>query len=184
MKDEKNINIDFSKIEEDLQYDRPKNLDGRVRRRRINFPFKSAGKKMLWAAGAVVIIILLFALFYGGDSESDGTDITGIQASLEKLTAKVEENNDRMLKELGILKDKIDQLQRQVDVLPVKARSAGSITKPSVHQSTEKYHTVRRGENLSLIARKYGLTVNDLCTINGITPRNPIHSGQKLRVSR
>jgi LysM repeat protein len=183
MKDEKNIDIDFSRIEEDLKYDRPKGLDDRVRRRRVNFPFKPAGKKILWAAGAVVVIIFLFAFFYGGDSESNGIDLSGIQASLENLTTKVEENNDHILKDLGTLKDKIDQLQSRVDALAVKVRSTGAVVKKPVGQSTKKYHTIRRGENLSLIARKYGLTVNELCSINGITPRNPIHPGQQLRVS-
>ncbi|MBN2514994.1 MAG: LysM peptidoglycan-binding domain-containing protein [Deltaproteobacteria bacterium] len=184
MKDEKNINIDFSKIEEDLKYDKPTGLDERVRRRRVNFPFKLTGKKILWVAGAVVVIVFLFALFYGGDSESNGTDLSGIQASLEKLTTKVEENYDHILKDLGTLKDKIDHLQRRVDDLAVKVGSTGAVGKEPVRQSTKKYHTVRRSENLSLIARKHGLTVNELCAINGITTRNPIHPGQKLRISR
>jgi LysM repeat protein len=184
MKDEKNINIDFSKFEEELAYDKPRGLDERVRRRRINFPFKPAGKKILWAAGGFVVIILLFALFYGDDSKLNGTDLSGIQASLEKLTMNVEENNDHILKDLGTLKDKIDQLQLRVDALAVKVRSTGAVVRNPVRQSTKKYHTVRSGENLSLIARKYGFTVNELCSINGITPRKPIHPGQKLRVSR
>jgi len=184
MKDEKNIDIDFSKIEEDIEYDRPRGLDERVRRRRVNFPFKPVGKKILWAAGAFIIIIILFALFYGGDSESNGTDLSDIKASLENLTTKVEENNEYILKDLGILKDKIDHLQRRIDALAVKVRSTGVVVKKPVRQSTKKYHTIRRGENLSLIARKYGLTVNELCSINGITPRNPIHPGQQLRINR
>ena len=63
MKGEKNIDIDFSKIEEDTEYDRPRGLDERVRRRRVNFPFKPVVKKILWAAGAFIVIIILFALF-------------------------------------------------------------------------------------------------------------------------
>jgi LysM repeat protein len=183
MKDEKNIDIDFSKIEEDLKYERPRGLDERFNRRRINFPLKPAGKKILWAAGAVIVIIFLFTLFYGGDSESNGIDLSNIQVSLEKLTTKVGENNDRILKELGILKDRIDQLHRRVDALAVKSQPTGTAVKKSVRQSMKTYHKVRRGENLSLIAKKYGLTVNELCTINGIKPRNPIHPGQELQVN-
>lgn len=183
MKDEKNIDIDFSKIEEDLKYDRPRGLDERVRPRRMNFSFKPSVKKMLWIASAGVVIILLFALFYGGDSETNSTNLSSIQASLEKLTTKFEENNDQILKDLGTLKDKIDQLHIRVDAIAVKVRSTGTVVKKPVRQSTKQYHTVRRGENLSLIARKYGITVNELCSMNGITPRNPIHPGQDLRVN-
>jgi hypothetical protein len=45
------------------------------------------------------------------------------------------------------------------------------------------YHVVARGESLSLIARKYGLTIDALCNLNKIEPRQPIYPGQKLLVS-
>ena len=46
-----------------------------------------------------------------------------------------------------------------------------------------QYHVVARGESLSLIAKKYGLTVGELCNLNKMTPAQPIHPGQKLLVS-
>lgn len=46
-----------------------------------------------------------------------------------------------------------------------------------------QYHLVARGDSLSLIASKYGLTVNELCKLNKLTPRQPIYPGQKLLVS-
>ncbi|MHB8908523.1 MAG: LysM peptidoglycan-binding domain-containing protein [Syntrophales bacterium] len=46
-----------------------------------------------------------------------------------------------------------------------------------------KYHVVAPGETLPLIAKKYGLTVDELLNFNGMTPRQPIQPGQKLLVS-
>ncbi len=46
-----------------------------------------------------------------------------------------------------------------------------------------QYHVVGRGESISLIAKKYGLTVEELRNLNKMTPRQPIHPGQKLLVS-
>jgi murein DD-endopeptidase MepM/ murein hydrolase activator NlpD len=43
-------------------------------------------------------------------------------------------------------------------------------------------HTVRRGENLGSIARRYGTTVNALCRMNGITPRTTLSVGRRLVV--
>ncbi|MCL2688555.1 MAG: M23 family metallopeptidase [Chitinispirillia bacterium] len=43
-------------------------------------------------------------------------------------------------------------------------------------------HTVRRGENLGSIARRYGTTVNALCRMNGITPRTTLRVGRRLVV--
>lgn len=45
-----------------------------------------------------------------------------------------------------------------------------------------EFHTVRRGENLSVIARRYRLSVGDLQKYNGLSNRSVIRRGQKLRV--
>ncbi|MDR3011866.1 MAG: peptidoglycan DD-metalloendopeptidase family protein [Chitinispirillales bacterium] len=45
-------------------------------------------------------------------------------------------------------------------------------------------HTVRRGETLGSIARRYGTTVNNLCRLNGITSRTIIRPGQRLVIRR
>ena len=44
------------------------------------------------------------------------------------------------------------------------------------------YHTIRRGETLSTIARKYGITVTTLRELNNLKGNN-ITAGKKLRVS-
>lgn len=48
--------------------------------------------------------------------------------------------------------------------------------------SSAQYHTVRSGENLSVIARKYGTTVNKICSLNGIKSTAILSIGKKLRV--
>jgi murein DD-endopeptidase MepM/ murein hydrolase activator NlpD len=44
------------------------------------------------------------------------------------------------------------------------------------------YHTVRRGEGLGSIARRYRTTVNSLCKLNGITAKTPLSVGKRLVV--
>jgi len=44
------------------------------------------------------------------------------------------------------------------------------------------YHTVRRGETISVIARRYGVSAEDLKRWNGMT-QNVIKVGQRLRVT-
>jgi murein DD-endopeptidase MepM/ murein hydrolase activator NlpD len=44
------------------------------------------------------------------------------------------------------------------------------------------YHTVKRGEHLYGIARKYGTTIDRLCQINGIPRNRPLQVGQKIIV--
>ncbi len=45
-----------------------------------------------------------------------------------------------------------------------------------------QYHRIRSGETLSLIARKYGTTVNTLCRMNNIKSPSHIRSGSTIRV--
>jgi len=45
-----------------------------------------------------------------------------------------------------------------------------------------EYHTVKRGDNLYDIARKYGTSISNLCLMNGIQRNRILRVGQKLRV--
>lgn len=45
-----------------------------------------------------------------------------------------------------------------------------------------QYHTVRSGDTLSALARKYGTTVNKICNLNNIKSTSILSLGQRLRV--
>lgn len=47
---------------------------------------------------------------------------------------------------------------------------------------TGNYHEVRVGDTLWDISRRYGLTVSELRERNSLTPADPIHPGQRLRL--
>ena len=44
------------------------------------------------------------------------------------------------------------------------------------------YHTVRSGDTLSGIARKYGTSVKEICRLNGIKETTILQVGKRLRV--
>jgi len=46
-----------------------------------------------------------------------------------------------------------------------------------------KYYTVKKGDSLSKIARKHGLSLAQLCKINNISPKKEVNPGQRLRVA-
>ena len=52
----------------------------------------------------------------------------------------------------------------------------------SVPSGRTFYHTVRRGETITVIARRYGVDVADLRRWNGMT-QNAVKVGQRLRVT-
>jgi murein DD-endopeptidase MepM/ murein hydrolase activator NlpD len=45
-----------------------------------------------------------------------------------------------------------------------------------------QYHTIRRGDFLYKIAKRYGMSIEDLCAINGITRNKVLIPGKKLRI--
>ena len=63
--------------------------------------------------------------------------------------------------------------------------SKSSTSKSSTSKSTKstvKTHTVKKGETLSSIARKYHTTVSKLCKLNHIKETSILQIGQKLKV--
>lgn len=45
------------------------------------------------------------------------------------------------------------------------------------------YHRVQKGDTLGAIAKRYGTTVNKICTLNNITTKATLHIGKSIRVS-
>jgi len=56
-----------------------------------------------------------------------------------------------------------------------------AIAKARAEAVARKYHTVRSGDTLSAIARRYGTSVNNLCKLNGLRTTSVIRPGQRLR---
>lgn len=48
---------------------------------------------------------------------------------------------------------------------------------------TVKYHRIKSGDTLGAIARRNGISVSKLCSLNNITPRTTLRVGKSLRVS-
>jgi LysM repeat protein len=73
---------------------------------------------------------------------------------------------------------------------PVKARKPATrptkkaTTRPAAKPRKASYrtHTVVSGQNLSVIAARYGTTVSRIAKLNGIDPSRWIHPGQRLRI--
>ncbi len=54
-------------------------------------------------------------------------------------------------------------------------------TKPK-EQKDAQYHTIKAGDTLYGIAKKYATTIDKLCSLNGITKKTVLRAGRKLRV--
>ncbi len=45
------------------------------------------------------------------------------------------------------------------------------------------YHRIQKGDTLGAIAKRYGVTVNKICSLNNITPRTTLRIGKSIRIS-
>ncbi|MBR1549986.1 MAG: transglycosylase SLT domain-containing protein [Bacteroidales bacterium] len=68
--------------------------------------------------------------------------------------------------------------RRPMTIEPVKQKGSKASASKS---GSGRYHTVKKGDTLSSIARKYGLTVQKLKKLNGLK-RDQINIGQRLKV--
>ncbi len=67
--------------------------------------------------------------------------------------------------------------------LTAKNTTATATAASTSSSSSAKYHTVRSGDNLSGIAKRYGTTVSNLCSINNISANTTLQIGQKISLS-
>ena len=71
---------------------------------------------------------------------------------------------------------------RIIPTLPPSENENAATDTLSTRNSKAKYHTIKKGDTLYSIARKYGTTVDNICDLNGITSKTVLNVGRKLRV--
>lgn len=72
----------------------------------------------------------------------------------------------------------------------VLANNGGSSNYKAASSSTNKYvsgnvkyHRIKSGDTLGALARRYGISVSKLCSLNNITPKSTLRRGKSLRVT-
>jgi LysM repeat protein len=98
---------------------------------------------------------------------------------------------DHLAMSLDALQKKTDETLKKVDKLEkAPAPVAAPVSPPAVKKSAAKkaaaqqIHTVAAGDTLFSISRRYGLSVEELRTINKLNKGAVLHVGQTLTVNR
>ncbi len=169
---------DFGKEMEELKKERAENLkrkqkNNNIRRPRSPVNLNPEARYLVYSAIGVFALVVVLVLFSGGKNEISKGDYATIKAKLGNL--------EKSVTKLEGAEEKIAHLESQVKRLE---RSLSKLTRPVTSTSTKRaYHKVRKGDTLSRIAQKYGITVETLCRLNKITPKAVIRPGQRLLVS-
>jgi membrane-bound lytic murein transglycosylase D len=96
---------------------------------------------------------------------------------------RLNELSNRTLLRVGQKLKVPDQGGEGVHYATEEDAATGAVVQASASSnSTDEVHVVRRGENLSSIAHRYGITIEQLKQLNNLSSRAIIRKGQKLRV--
>lgn len=68
------------------------------------------------------------------------------------------------------------------DTLSTRNTETQDANTENTRNSKAKYHTIKKGDTLYSLAKKYGTTVDKICDLNGITSKTVLNVGRKLRV--
>jgi len=139
--------------------------------------------RFLIPGGIVIILLMAVTAFLIMDRNGNSTeDLAAIRAGLDRLEERL-----ARLEGMEKLDDRVAHLEKegkrlQQEVQKIISRNATASPKRPSPEVRQRYHTVRSGESLYTIARKYGISTDRLCDLNKITPKKPIQPGQKLLV--
>lgn len=81
--------------------------------------------------------------------------------------------------------EELDDGEDLEEVSEILADADGLPTKRSIAEAEKKaevYHTIKSGDMLSKLAVRYGVSVSQICRLNGITTKTTLKLGRKLRI--
>ena len=113
------------------------------------------------------------------------SDLTGLQQANEDLSRRFDAFEKKLEGRLNQINTDLTKLEKKRQAPPPQApptlKKAKVKAKPPVKADTRQ-HTVKKGETLYQISRKYGMSVDALRKLNGIGRDATIYPGQKLKV--
>ncbi|WP_390904607.1 LysM peptidoglycan-binding domain-containing protein [Tannerella forsythia] len=95
------------------------------------------------------------------------------------------EEDDKRGSENGIQEDNsVTVTESRQTVAPAQSKvTAAKKTKTAARLKAPVYHRVKKGDTLSAIARRHGVSVEQLCTLNKIQKTTTLKVGRSLRCS-
>ena len=182
--------------------------DRNVRRRRAPLDLKSHWKTLALVGAGLVIFIAIMGMIFGHGNEASEEDFASVRQRLDRIEdklslikgiedriARLEKQEKQLQQSVGkaaksgrSLIRRLDRLSRNLDKLqkravPVTAKSRGSARKKAVSSNKRIYYNVKKGDSIYRVAEQYGMSVDELCSLNRMNQNQVIHPGQKLLVS-
>jgi LysM repeat protein len=189
---------DFNDEEEEIQEDHSQYRRD-VRRRPKPASGNSFFRPQYIFIVVIVVLILVIVLMRSGKSRSDEqinsvmAEMANLKNKLSELDAKVstiQESASELEKSDATYSDHIDTLNKRLTeienknvVLEAKAQSSvKKVEKAAIIKTKKSSYEVKRGDTLYSVAKKHGISVEKLQSLNGLGKNQSISPGQKLLI--
>ena len=196
----------IEEIEDDLEH--PWNEDEYVGHRRTSAGFRPQRWHLVFSGAGIIILIIIIALFFTRGDNGSTEELNSITIRLDRIEKRLtqlegmeqkishvegqfkglQQSVSKLDKSGRSIKGRVDKITKNIDLLQkrIAAFSAapGTEKEKPVSQAKRRYHQVRQGDTLYRIAKKYGISVDELRRLNNLTKSQEIYPGQKILVSR
>ena len=136
-------------------------------------------KRLPVLLGVILVLILLGGIVYFLGKGTSGNEPSPVELKVMALEQKIAV----LEKQIGELQEK-SAASRPAPVAVQKPVAPAAPASPKPAASPEKrYHTVQKGETLSGVGAKYGISVEELRKLNNLPASKSVRTGQKLLVS-
>jgi len=157
-------------------------------------------RTLLYGGIAALVLLAVVFLLLRGDDVKKPDALLAIHERLDRMEERLDRLEasdpqlDSITEKMGALQKAVDRLERdrpsmqqRIDRIARRVESFGAVSSPSQKPATgpsggTRKHTVQKGETLFSIARRYALSLDDLCRLNGIGRDEVIQPGQTLVV--
>ena len=166
---------DEIEIERKEQYQKPSQGNPR------NYLAEKRNLILIWAGVLIVVLIFFFFRFSGKDKSTETLiqmeqKLAAIEQKIAALEKKQEDLASGPVKSLA---EKVEMLEKRPTAKPNPPASP----KVQASPSAKRYHKMKKGETLTGIAKRYGLSIEELRRMNKLSPKTTLTAGQKLIVS-
>ena len=152
-------------------------------------------------AGIVVVILVIGCILFFRFHKTSTADLevtknrlkmleqrfpqlAGQVMELEQSMSNVNASGQSLTKRMDELSYKVAQLQAAAVMKQAKGKAPVSGQEKPAVKTAPAYHQVQPGETLYRIAKRYGISLDELCRLNQISEEQAIKPGQKLLVSK
>jgi len=128
-------------------------------------------------------IFILGGIFYGYIKLDSRESLNSIKGKLEQLEKKIDPLKDHLSRVEDSIKS-INTLASRGIFSAAKTKTLQHSLSKEMHQNSEQYHKVERGETLYSISKRYGISVEEIRRLNNLKQDQKIKTGQKLLIPR